>query len=112
MSLTAGAECIGYGAGESHARIIQRAGGEIGCDGFMDPRPGQSGEMVAGTTYSWHSMYADTYTPGFTSVYRNKTAGGLMTCSAATLEVDANGVVRFTFTSGGEVYKYKYTPAE
>lgn len=72
----------------------------------------QSGEMVAGTTYSWHSMYADTYTPGFTSVYRNKTAGGLMTCSAATLEVDANGVVRFTFTSGGEVYKYKYTPAE
>ena len=72
----------------------------------------ESGELVAGTTYKWNSMYADANTPGFTSVYRNKTAGGLMTCSDATLEVDANGVVRFTFTSGGVVYKYKYTPAE
>lgn len=42
-----GAGCIGYGTGESHARIIQRAGGEIGRDGFMDPRPGQYGEMAA-----------------------------------------------------------------
>ena len=47
MSSVAGTECIGYGTGESHAIIIQRAGGEIGRDGFMAPRPGQSGEMVA-----------------------------------------------------------------
>lgn len=47
ISREAGSECIGYGAGESHTRIIQRAGGEIGRDGFMDPRPGQSGEIVA-----------------------------------------------------------------
>ncbi len=47
MSSMAAAECYGYGTGESHARIIQSAGGEIGRDGFMDPRPGHSGEMVA-----------------------------------------------------------------
>ena len=47
MKALTGAECIGYGTGESHTRIIQGAGGEIGYDGFMDPRPGQSGEMVA-----------------------------------------------------------------
>lgn len=47
MSAEAGEKCIGYGAGASHERIIQGAGGEIGFDGFYDPRPGQSGGMVA-----------------------------------------------------------------
>lgn len=47
MSVMAGADCLGYGTGESHARIIQSAGGEIGADGFIDPRPGHDGEMIA-----------------------------------------------------------------
>lgn len=47
MSSMAAAECVGFGTGESHERIIQSAGGEIGYDGFMDPRPGHSGGMTA-----------------------------------------------------------------
>ena len=40
ISREAGSECIGYGAGESHTRIIQRAGGEIGRDGLWILVPG------------------------------------------------------------------------
>ena len=47
VSKMAGTECVGLGTGESHERIIQSAGGEIGYDGFMDPRPGHSGGMTA-----------------------------------------------------------------
>ena len=47
MSIESGSKCVGYGTGLSHERIILGAGGEIGRDGFMDPRPGHSGEMIA-----------------------------------------------------------------
>lgn len=47
MSRNFGASCVGYGAGESHERIIQQAGGEIGYDGFKDPRPNQEGNIKA-----------------------------------------------------------------
>lgn len=46
-----GSTCVGYGTGLSHERIIQGAGGEIGRDGFKDPRPGHSGEMIADRVY-------------------------------------------------------------
>ncbi len=42
-----GSSCIGYGTGQSHERIIQGAGGEIGYDGFKDPRPGHDGSIYA-----------------------------------------------------------------
>ena len=51
MTALAGAECVGYGTGESHRDIIEGAGGNIGTDGFMDPRPGHSGEMVASVVF-------------------------------------------------------------
>ena len=47
MSRQAGEKCVGYGAGASHERIIQGAGGEIGYDGFKDPRPNQEGNIRA-----------------------------------------------------------------
>lgn len=47
MTREAGATCIGYGTGASHERIILGAGGEIGYDGFRDPRPGQNGPIYA-----------------------------------------------------------------
>lgn len=47
MTREAGATCIGYGTGASHERIILGAGGEIGYDGFRDPRPGQDGPIYA-----------------------------------------------------------------
>lgn len=47
MSQEAGTKCVGYGAGASHERIIQGAGGEIGYDGFKDPRPNQDGNIRA-----------------------------------------------------------------
>lgn len=47
MTYMSGETCYGYGTGASHERIILGAGGEIGRDGFMDPRPGHSGEMIA-----------------------------------------------------------------
>lgn len=47
MTQQAGATCCGYGTGESHRRIIQSAGGEIGYDGFKDPRPNHSGPIYA-----------------------------------------------------------------
>ena len=51
MSRYAGTRCYGYGTGESHARIIQRAGGEIGYDGFKDPRPNENGNIVASEVF-------------------------------------------------------------
>lgn len=39
--------CNSFGTGQSHERIIQGAGGEIGYDGFRDPRPGHSGPIYA-----------------------------------------------------------------
>ncbi len=47
MSDMAGETVVGYGAGESHRAIIENAGGEIGYDGFNDPRPNESGSIVA-----------------------------------------------------------------
>lgn len=47
MTREAGATCIGYGTGASHERIILGAGGEIGYDGFRDPRPCQDGPIYA-----------------------------------------------------------------
>ena len=47
MSRYAGTRCYGYGTGESHRRIIQGAGGEIGYDGFKDPHPNGNGDIVA-----------------------------------------------------------------
>lgn len=47
MSQEAGTKCVGYGTGASHERIILGAGGEIGYDGFKDPRPNQEGKMYA-----------------------------------------------------------------
>ena len=47
VSWMSGSQCTGYGAGASHERIIQGAGGEIGYDGFKDPRPGESGNIKA-----------------------------------------------------------------
>lgn len=47
MTREAGATCIGYGTGASHERIILGAGGEIGYDGFRDPRPGHNGPIYA-----------------------------------------------------------------
>ena len=47
MTREAGATCYGYGTGASHERIIQSAGGEIGYDGFRDPRPGHDGPIYA-----------------------------------------------------------------
>ena len=47
VSFMAGAQCTGYGTGASHERIIQGAGGEIGYDGFKDPRPGEHGNIKA-----------------------------------------------------------------
>ena len=47
VSQYAGANCVGYGTGPSHEEIIQRAGGEIGYDGFKDPRPNQNGNIFA-----------------------------------------------------------------
>lgn len=39
--------CHSYGAGESHREIIEQAGGEIGYDGFQDPRAGKDGPITA-----------------------------------------------------------------
>lgn len=47
MTRGAGATCIGYGTGASHEKIILGAGGEIGYDGFRDPRPGHDGSIYA-----------------------------------------------------------------
>lgn len=47
MTREAGATCVGYGTGASHEGIILGAGGEIGYDGFRDPRPGQNGPIYA-----------------------------------------------------------------
>lgn len=47
VSIDTGCRCYGYGTGESHERIIQSAGGEIGYDGFRDPRPGHEGKIYA-----------------------------------------------------------------
>lgn len=47
MSQYSGSKCVGYGAGASHERIIQGAGGEIGLDGFKDPRPNQEANIRA-----------------------------------------------------------------
>ncbi len=47
MSSYAETECIGYGAGESHRRIIESSGGELGYDGFKNPLPSQSGNLYA-----------------------------------------------------------------
>ncbi len=40
-------EYVGFSAGESHRNIIEAAGGEIGYDGFKDPRPDSTGKIVA-----------------------------------------------------------------
>lgn len=47
MSSYAETECVGYGAGESHRRIIEGSGGELGYDGFKNPLPNQSGNIYA-----------------------------------------------------------------
>ena len=47
VSREAGAPCCGYGTGQSHERIIQSAGGEIGYDWFRDPRPNHDGPIYA-----------------------------------------------------------------
>lgn len=47
VSIDVGSECYGVGTGQSHERIIQSAGGEIGFDGFYDPRPGFNGKIYA-----------------------------------------------------------------
>ena len=47
MTREAGSNCVGYGTGASHERIILGAGGEIGYDGFRDPRPGRNGPIYA-----------------------------------------------------------------
>lgn len=51
LSRQNGSKVVGYGAGQSHEGIIQRAGGEIGYDGFRDPRPNEQGGMVANRVY-------------------------------------------------------------
>lgn len=47
MTKSAGAQCYGFSTGQSHEELIQRAGGEIGYDGFRDPRPGFDGPIYA-----------------------------------------------------------------
>lgn len=47
MTQYSGSKCVGYGTGASHESIIQSAGGEIGLDGFKDPRPNQEGNIRA-----------------------------------------------------------------
>ena len=47
MTREAGSTCYGFGTGQSHERIIQSAGGEIGYGGFKDPRPGFDGPIYA-----------------------------------------------------------------
>lgn len=51
MSIYANAVCVGYGTGESHQRIIEGAGGEIGYDGFKNPMPNQSGKIYASRVF-------------------------------------------------------------
>lgn len=46
-----GAKICGLGAGVSHERLIQQAGGEIGYDGFKDPRPNHEGSIKAERVY-------------------------------------------------------------
>ena len=47
ISRMANAKCYGYGTGESHRRDIENAGGQIGYDGFKDPRPNEKGGILA-----------------------------------------------------------------
>lgn len=47
MEAETGAKYKGLHAGESHRSEIERAGGEIGFDGFKDPRPNEEGKMIA-----------------------------------------------------------------
>lgn len=47
VSREAGAKVYSLGTGASHERLIQQAGGEIGYDGFEDPRPNEEGNMIA-----------------------------------------------------------------
>ncbi len=47
LSRETGAKYYSLGTGESHERLIQQAGGEIGYDGFKDPRPNEDGNIKA-----------------------------------------------------------------
>ena len=47
MTVETGAPCYDLGTGQSHERLIQSAGGEIGYDGFRDPRPDHDGPIYA-----------------------------------------------------------------
>ena len=46
MSRETNSTVVGYGTGASHERRIQGAGGEIGYDGFRDPRPGHEDSPI------------------------------------------------------------------
>ena len=45
--LTSVAGCQGFKTGESHRQIIESSDGEMGYDGFRDPRPDQHGRIIA-----------------------------------------------------------------
>ena len=47
MTQEVGVPYVGYGTGVSHEKIILGAGGEIGYDGFRDPRQGHDGPIYA-----------------------------------------------------------------
>lgn len=42
-----GSRVYSLGTGASHERLIQQSGGEIGYDGFKDPRPNEEGNIKA-----------------------------------------------------------------
>lgn len=42
-----GSKIYSLGTGVSHEQLIQQAGGEIGYDGFKDPRPNEEGNIKA-----------------------------------------------------------------